>query len=346
MQAAPADAEPPPEASPEPPAESSPEPPPQTSGPDAATEDPPLAEASAAEHPAACAEQLLQAAAARLPADLLASLLAGGTRSTAASRTPATGTGRRAPAQRTGSRGRPLGVQPGEPRAGARLDLVQTLRAAAPWQALRRSTTGPASALAVQVRREDFRWRRYAQPRQTLTLFAVDASGSQAMRRLAEAKGAVELLLADCYVRRDKVALLAFRGTSAQVLLSPTRSLVRAKRCLAELPGGGGTPLAAGIDAARALADAAVRQGYRPLLVLITDGRANVGRQGQPGRPQAQADALAAARLWRQGGCAALLLDTSLPPQAQALAQAMGARYMALPCADAHLLAKAVADAT
>ena len=131
---------------------------------------------------------------------------------------------------------------------GGRLDLIETLRAAAPWQPLRRAEAlrcgGPVGA-QVLVRAQDFRLRRYQQRQQTTTVFTVDASGSLALHRLAEAKGAVELLLADCYVRRDQVALIAFRCTGAQLLLPPTRSLVRAKRCLAELPGG----VADGVDA-------------------------------------------------------------------------------------------------
>jgi magnesium chelatase subunit D len=184
-------------------------------------------------------------------------------------------------------------------------------------------------------------------PRTTTTIFAIDASGSQAMHRLAEAKGAVELLLADCYARRDKVAVIGFRGRAAEVLLAPTRSLVRAKRQLAGLPGGGGTPLASGIDAAHALAASVRRAGATPLVVLLTDGRANVARNGQPGRPEAQADALAAARQLGASGVATLLIDTSpqAQPAAQALASALRARCVALPHATAQGMSQAVAGA-
>ena len=129
----------------------------------------------------------------------------------------------------------------------------------------------------------------------------VDASGSAALNRLGEAKGAVELLLAECYARRDQVALLAFRGRAAELLLPPTSSLVRAKRSLSALPGGGGTPLAAGLDAALAAAAAERRRGRTPTVVLLTDGRANVARDGAGDRARAEADALAAARARARG---------------------------------------------
>ncbi|WP_128566586.1 VWA domain-containing protein, partial [Methylobacterium crusticola] len=146
-------------------------------------------------------------------------------------------------------RGRPAGTRPGDPRTG-RIALVETLRAAAPWQRLR----GRDEARPIRVEPGDIRIRRLVHRTETTTIFAVDASGSAALERLAEAKGAVELLLAQAYVRRDRVALVAFRGSGAELVLPPTRSLVRARRGLAGLPGGGGTPLAAGIAAAEALA--------------------------------------------------------------------------------------------
>ena len=179
---------------------------------------------------------------------------------------------------------------------------------------------------------------------ETTTIFVVDASGSSAMHRLAEAKGAAELLLADCYIRRDRVAVIAFRDRGAQVLLPPTRSLVRAKRSLAALPGGGGTPLASGIDAAVVVAAAIMRRGGTPTVVLLTDGRANIARDGTAGRAAADADATAAARALRVAGIRALLVDTSPRPQQQAaqLAREMGARYIALPNASPDALSGAI----
>ncbi|WP_348756750.1 magnesium chelatase subunit D [uncultured Aquincola sp.] len=286
-------------------------------------------------------DRLTAAALSALPPGLLLGLAA------RAGQRHATAAGGRAGAtQQHRRQGRPIGSVRGDPRQG-RLDIIETLRAAAPWQPLRRREAllhgGPVGA-QVLVRREDFRIRRFAQRRETTTVFAVDASGSLALHRLAEAKGAVELLLADCYVRRDKVALIAFRGTGAQLLLPPTRSLVRAKRCLAELPGGGGTPLAAGIDAARLLAEGLQRQGGSVLVVLMTDARANVGRGGAPGRERAAADALASARALRAAGLASLMIDTGRDPQpaGRALAEALGARYLPLPQADAGRLWQAL----
>jgi putative magnesium chelatase accessory protein len=170
----------------------------------------------------------------------------------------------------------------GEPRAGLRLNVVETLRAAAPWQRLRREEIARfgGESTRIEIRQDDFRITRFKHRSETTTIFVVDASGSSALHRLAEAKGAVELLLADCYVRRDRVALVAFRGQFAEVLLPPTRSLVRAKRSLASLPGGGGTPLASGIDLGMMLADSVKRRGGTPILILMTDGRANVARDG------------------------------------------------------------------
>ena len=184
------------------------------------------------------------------------------------------------------------GSRRGDLRGGARLErgrdaaCGRALAAAAP--ARRRRGIARRPPPRRRVRRGGFpRHPLPAAARDTTTIFVVDASGSAALHRLAEAKGAVELLLAECYVRRDQVALIAFRGRGAELLLPPTRSLVRAKRSLAALPGGGGTPLAAGIDAAVELAELALRRGETPIVVVLTDGRANVARDGTGGRARA-----------------------------------------------------------
>jgi magnesium chelatase subunit D len=293
---------------------------------------------------------VLAAAAASIPADLLARLRIG-----EADRMRSSAPGKAGIQRASAKRGRPIGVRAGEPKDGARLNLIETLRAAAPWQRIRRAAGDTGRVI---IRRDDFRLPRLRQRSETTTIFAVDASGSSALNRLAEAKGAVELLLAECYIRRDKVALIAFRGRGAELLLPPTRSLVRAKRCLANLPGGGGTPLADGIDAAAALADGLRRQGSTPVVVLMTDGRANVARGGAAGRVQAEADARAAARKVRAAGLAALLVDTSpraqsprsqsarAQPLAARLAADMGATYLPLPSADAAALSRGVRAAT
>ena len=295
-------------------------------------------------------DQLVDAAVAAIPAGLLARLASG---EQARDRNPRAGRAGAVNASR--QRGRPLGARRGAPGAGARLHLIATLRAAAPWQRVRREMEArlatmpgaapqPAASVRVRVRADDFHIRRFEQRRTTATLFAVDASGSSALYRLAEAKGAVEMLLAECYVRRDEVAVVTFRGAGAELLLPPTRSLVRAKRALAGLPGGGGTPLAAGLDAVAALALQVRRSGATPVVVVLTDGRANVSRSGEGGRLQAQQDALDAARRLRALGGHTLLVDTSVRPEpaALALAVAMGARYLALPQADARTLSRAV----
>ncbi len=286
-------------------------------------------------------ERVLEAAQAAIPAGLLARLKISQLQR---AKTPSSGSA--GAMQKNALRGRPVGARRGEPRAGQRLSVLETLRAAAPWQRLRHAAL-PATTTQrprIVVRKEDFHVARFRQLGQTTTVFVVDASGSLALNRLAETKGAVELLLADCYVRRDSVAVLAFRGKTAEVLLPPTRSLARAKRSLAGLPGGGGTPLANAIDAAGAMADQIRRKGETPILVLLTDAKANIARDGSPGRSRAASDALAAASQLRLGGYSALLVDASPQPQplAQQLAAAMGAQYLALPYAGAQSLNQAV----
>lgn len=287
-------------------------------------------------------DKVLEATQAAIPAGLLSQLMEGNFKQLRAA------SGKSGAPLKNGQRGRPAGSRRATPTHGQRLHLIDTLRAAAPWQKLRRmQISDPVAAARVQVRAEDFHITRIKQKTGTTTLFVVDASGSSALHRLAEAKGAVELLLADCYVRRDQVAVIAFRGKTAEILLPPTRSLVRAKRSLSGLPGGGGTPLAAAIDAAAAMADEIKRKGQTPVIVLLTDGRANVARDGSGGREKAMADALSSAARMRLCQAAVLLIDTSPQPQSTALqlAHAMTARYLPLPYAGANAMSQAVRSA-
>lgn len=326
------------------PPEPPPEPPSEPESPDAQNKDESKADDDQEEDPGLpenLAEMVLEAAQAAIPSGLLASLKIGQLQR---AKTPTSGSA--GALQKNALRGRPVGTRKGEPRAGQRINVLETLRAAAPWQKLRqRQQAHPeGQKQRIVVRKEDFHVTRFRQSGQTTTVFVVDASGSSALNRLAEAKGAVELLLADCYVRRDSVAVLAFRGQTAELILPPTRSLARAKRSLAGLPGGGGTPLAHAIDAAILLADQLRKKGETPIVVLLTDGKGNIARDGRPGRAQAAADALAAATEMRLRGFSTLLVDTS--PQAQDaaknLAKAMGAQYLALPYAGANSLNQAV----
>ncbi|MGH9000193.1 MAG: vWA domain-containing protein, partial [Acidimicrobiia bacterium] len=176
-----------------------------------------------------------------------------------------------------------------------------------------------------------------------LVVLAVDASGSMgAARRMEAAKGAVVSLLLDAYQRRDRVALVTFAGVDARVALGPTGSVEVARARLADLPTGGRTPLAAGVRAALGVVGRARQRDKdrRPVIVVVTDGRATSG-----GTDPA-ADAMAAAAEVRAAGVEALVVDaedgTTRLGLAADLADAMGARYIALPDLASDTLASAV----
>jgi magnesium chelatase subunit D len=167
------------------------------------------------------------------------------------------------------------------PRSSEKLDLAleATIRAAA-FDAPRRNTGEP-----VLLRINSSHWRHKQRQIRTrnLILLLVDASGSMAaQQRMQAAKGAICSLLEDSYQKRDMVALIAFRGETAEEHLPPTRSAVFAYRRLAQLPTGGRTPLAEGLKRARQVIERQVRKGaqVRPFLVLVTDGRATVPETG------------------------------------------------------------------
>ena len=277
---------------------------------------------------------LLAAIATALPPDVLA----GGANTSRAS------AGSGAGARKVGNRrGRPLPPRgTGGTSAHARVDLFATLRAAVPWQRLRREHYPDRTGAIVLP--QDLRHKRYLDLSDRLLVFVVDASGSAAISRLAEAKGAVELLLAEAYAKRDQVALIAFRGNEAELLLPPTRSLVQTKRRLAELPGGGATPLAAGMKLGLETAIQAQRKGLSPVLILLTDGRGNIALDGTPNRAEAAEDASAMARHVLQAEVESIVIDTSNRPEAalRTLAGNLQGRYITLPRADARKLSAAV----
>lgn len=280
-------------------------------------------------------EILLEAVLANLPANLLTQLQ---------SKTR-TGKGAGSGAKQKGNRrGRPLPSRAGKRTDGARIDLIGTLRNAAPWQTIRKHQSGRAG---IHIRSSDIQIKRFEDRSDRLLIFAVDASGSAALSRLAEAKGAVELLLAEAYARRDYVSLVAFRSTDAETLLPPTRSLVQTKRRLAELPGGGGTPLAAGMEAALQQALQARRKGMTPTVCILTDGRANIARDGTANRQMAGEDAQDMARLMRGHNVDCLVIDTGNRPEPKLrdLATTLNATYLPLPRANAERLSEAVSAA-
>ena len=322
-------------------------PPPDTTAQDAPPEEPPSQDEppepsppppSPDLDPEALQAMMVAAAAARLPPDLLQRLMTGAA--------PARGhsQGTSGQARQGAQRGRPLPPRPGRPGGGARLHVLATLRAAAPRQRLR-GRTDPSQP--VRIRAEDFHVHRHQQHTPSCLILALDASGSAALHRLAEAKGAVQLLLEQSYARRDSVCVIGFRGAQAQLLLPMTRSLVRARRALTGLPGGGGTPLASALQLAHEQAAQLQRQGISPILVVLSDGRANVTLQGLGGRVQAQAEAQHWARAWGATGHAGLWIDTAPQPevQAQQLAQLLGARYLPMPQLQSQRLAQALQDA-
>lgn len=280
-------------------------------------------------------ELLIEAVRALLPPDFLSRLES---RARAKRSAQGSGAGLKRVANR---RGRPLPPRPGRLDGRARIDVVATLRTAAPWQTLRKKARANAPRLIIHP--SDIRLKRYEERSDRLVIFTVDASGSAAMARMAEAKGAVELMLAQAYAKRDQVALIGFRGEQAEVLLAPTRSLVQAKKQLAGLPGGGGTPLASGLQCALELAELGRVRGFSPALALLTDGRANVALDGAHGRTKARDDAQAMARALAMQGLKSVVIDTAQRPGREGadLATWLMGDYLALPRADAQAISAA-----
>jgi magnesium chelatase subunit D len=237
-----------------------------------------------------------------------------------------------------GNRGRHVASVAGSPKRG-RLDLSATLRASAPWQAFRRHGLSRISIIP-----DDFRIKRYKSKAGALFVFAVDASGSMALNRMREAKGAVHALLEQAYVNRDRVALISFRGQTAELLMPPTGSVELLRRAVDRIPTGGATPIASALVQAMTIADQAQRRGFgNCVLVMLTDGKANCGLAADRAGVDAELKLLANGA--RNAGLTSLLIDTQRSfldhSAGERLAGWLGGRYLYLPGAGSKDIAAA-----
>ncbi|MFF8531576.1 putative cobaltochelatase [Streptomyces sp. NPDC015532] len=226
----------------------------------------------------------------------------------------------------TGSR-RPRGTL-------TKLHLAATVQAAAPHQLAR-----GRSGRGLVVRRDDLRQATREGREGNLVLFVVDASGSMAARqRMGAVKGAVLSLLRDAYQRRDKVGLVTFRGSAAEVALPPTSSVDAAASRLESLPTGGRTPLAAGLLRAHEVlrVERLRDSARRPLVVVVTDGRATGG-------PEPVATAGRAARLFAANGVASVVVDCETGPVRLGLAGQLAAELGGTPVTLDELRADSIA---
>lgn len=241
-------------------------------------------------------------------------------------------------------RGRPKPSINGRPNGHDRIEILTTLRQAAPWQKLRRRQQPDRKGLIILP--GDLQIQQFENRSERVIVFVVDASGSAAVARLAEAKGAVELMLANAYSKRDFVALIGFRDQFAQVLLEPTRSLVQAKKNLSSFAAGGGTPLASGLEKALKLAERSRQSSKTPIIAILTDGKANIDLSGKPGRDAAMDDAQKVAKIARETKISSIFIDVGRKsnPKLFDLAQIMDAQYVNLPRANAKDLSQSLTN--
>ena len=240
------------------------------------------------------------------------------------------------------SAGRPIPSISRKYSSDKRIDLMGTLTRAIPWQKLRSSSVTKNRKIIIYP--QDIMIKRFEKQSERLLIFLVDASGSNAIGRLAEAKGAIEILLSDAYAKRDNVALISFSGLKADPLLLPTKSLVTAKKKLSSLPGGGATPLANGLLEAFNMADAARSRSIKPIIILLSDGRGNMSLDGVGDRVKAIEDTTYIASLIKRNAINNIFIDTSRrkTPMADELARELNGHYFQLPMANSSSISKAV----
>lgn len=203
-----------------------------------------------------------------------------------------------------------------------------TIRAAAPMQKLRED-----NGCALNIKSEDMRQKVREKRIGNTFLFAVDASGSMGAReRMRAVKGAIFYMLQEAYQKRDRVGMIVFRRQAAELLLPITRSVDMAQKCLAQMPTGGKTPLADGLSKALLILSLLNKRDkeMEPVLILLTDGRANAVAEGD----DPIASALKMAEKIREAKITALVIDTESGfiklGLAKKIAAAMGASYYTL----------------
>lgn len=256
------------------------------------------------------------------------------------------GTGRRSRTATLQKVGRTVGSLPlmGSEMKYADIAWDATLRAAA-----LRHRVGEGGWTRPVITLEDIRTRCREKKIGNLIVFSVDASGSMgAARRMEEAKGAVLSLLMDAYQKRDKVAFIAFRGQKAEVLLEPTGSVEQAYRRLEELPTGGRTPLASGLEESHRIIRNQLRKDpdTRPILLVLSDGKANAAPEGMKPMPAALE---AARRIAADGRTHSLVIDVERQglvqfAMAKMLSEGLEAEYMHLEELKADTLVRTLKD--
>lgn len=238
-------------------------------------------------------------------------------------------------------------------RGGSTVALDATLRAAA-FAAARREGNGRQAngrkefsqatlrgTSLLPVDKGALRYKRFKRKAGTLFIFAIDTSGSMALNRIGQAKGALSKLLQQSYVRRDRVALVSFRGQRAELLLSPCQSVARARRILDALPVGGATPLSAGINSSIEIARRAAQTGTPSIRLLIfTDGRGNVPLRASDAFDRTTRQQVIGQELERLGarlkqtGVTTIVVDTQnrfvSNGEAHILADVLGGRHVTL----------------